>query len=104
MHASNAPNFPSIGAAINAKNTPLQGVVAMIRVAMIRLAIAAGLLTAMLGSPSFAVTAQQKMATCKFGADNQKLAGAQRAKFIKDCMANRNDPRGGSPGTAPDNN
>jgi hypothetical protein len=71
---------------------------------MIRLAIAAGLLTAMLGSPSFAVTAQQKMATCKFGADNQKLTGSQRAKFIKDCMANRNDPRGGASATAPDDN
>jgi hypothetical protein len=95
MHASNAPNFPSIDAAINAKVMPLQGVVAMIR-----LVIAAGLLTMMLGSPSFAVTAQQKMATCKFGADNQKLAGSQRAKFIKDCMANRNDPRGGASGAA----
>ena len=71
---------------------------------MIRLAIAAGLLTVMLGSPSFAATAQQKMATCKFGADNQKLTGAQRAKFIKDCMANRDDPRGSAPATAPDNN
>jgi psiF repeat len=69
---------------------------------MIRLAVAAGLLTTMLVSPSFAVNAQQKMATCKFGADNQKLTGAQRAKFIRDCMANRDDPRGSAPGTAPD--
>jgi hypothetical protein len=98
MHAGNAPNFPSIGAAINAKVSPLQG-----EVAMIRLAIAAGLLTVMLGSSSFAATAQQKAATCKFGADNQKLTGSQRAKFIKDCMANRDDPRG-APATAPDNN
>jgi psiF repeat-containing protein len=64
--------------------------------AMIRFAVAAGLLTVMLGAPSFAVTSKEKMATCKFGADDQKLAGAQRAKFIKDCMANRNDPRGGA--------
>ena len=99
MHASNAPNFPSIGAAINAKVLPLQG-----EVAMIRLAIAAGLLTMTLGSSSFAATAQQKMATCKFGADNQKLTGAKRAKFIKDCMANRDDPRGSAPATAPGNN
>jgi hypothetical protein len=34
------------------------------------------------------------MATCKFGADDQKLAGAARAKFMKNCMANKNDPRG----------
>jgi hypothetical protein len=99
MYASNSPNFPSIGAAINAKVAPLQGVLVMIR-----LAIAAGLLTVILGSSSFAATAQQKMATCKFGADNQKLAGAQRAKFIKDCMANRDDPRGSAPATAPGNN
>jgi hypothetical protein len=43
------------------------------------------------------------MATCKFGADNQKLTGAQRAKFIKECMANRDDPRG-APASTPDNN
>jgi hypothetical protein len=45
------------------------------------------------------------MATCKFGADDQKLAGAARAKFMKNCMANKNDPRGsagaaGAPGAA----
>jgi len=68
--------------------------------AMIRFVIAAGLLTVTLGAPSFAVTPKEKMATCKFGADDQKLAGAQRTKFIKDCMANRNDPRGaGAMGT-----
>ena len=61
---------------------------------MIRFAVAAGLLTVMFGAPSFAVTPKDKMATCKFGADDQKLAGAQRTKFIKDCMATRNDPRG----------
>ena len=71
---------------------------------MYRYAFAAALLIAMLPSaPSFAVSAKDKMATCKFGADNQKLAGSQRAKFIKDCMANRDDPRG-APATAPDNN
>jgi hypothetical protein len=71
---------------------------------MIRLAIAAGLMTVLLTSPSFAVTAQQKMATCKFGADNQKLTGAARAKFIKDCMTNRDDPRGSAPAAGSDNN
>ncbi len=74
---------------------------------MICFAAAAVLLTAMLGSSSFAATAQQKMATCKFGADNQKLAGAARAKFMKDCMANRNDPRGSGasgPATVPAGN
>jgi hypothetical protein len=68
--------------------------------AMIRFAVAAGLLTMMFGAPSFAVTPKEKLATCKFGADDQKLAGAQRTKFIKDCMSTRNDPRGaGAMGT-----
>jgi hypothetical protein len=45
-------------------------------------------------NPCFAVDAKQKMATCKFGADDQKLQGAARNAFLKKCMANRNDPRG----------
>jgi hypothetical protein len=62
---------------------------------MIRYAVVAGLLTALLPSaPSLALTPQQKMATCKFGADNQKLVGAARQSFMAKCMANRNDPRG----------
>ena len=56
--------------------------------------IAAVLIAALPSTPSFAVTAKEKMATCKFGADDQKLAGAARAKFMKNCMANKNDPRG----------
>ncbi len=62
----------------------------------------AAMLIAMLPSaPSFAVSAKEKMATCKFGADDQKLQGAARAKFMKNCMANRNDPRGPTAGAAP---
>jgi hypothetical protein len=64
--------------------------------AMIRFAVTAGLLTVMFSAPSFAVTPKEKLATCQFGANDQKLAGAQRTKFIRDCMANRNDPRGGA--------
>src|SRR5216683_3209350 len=56
--------------------------------------IAIVLIVALPSAPSFAVTAKEKMATCKFGADDQKLAGAARAKFMKNCMANKNDPRG----------
>ena len=58
--------------------------------------IATVLIVALPSAPSFAVTAKEKMATCKFGADDQKLAGAARAKFMKNCMANKNDPRGGA--------
>lgn len=55
-------------------------------------------------APAFAVTAKQKMATCKFGADNEKLAGPKRAEFLKRCMSDENDPRGpavGTPGEKP---
>jgi hypothetical protein len=48
--------------------------------------------------PCFAVDAKQKMATCKFGADDQKLQGAARDAFLKKCMANRDDPRGPASG------
>ena len=67
---------------------------------MRRYAFLAAMFVAMLPSaPAFAVSAKDKMETCKFGADDQKLQGAARAKFMKNCMANRNDPRG--TGTAP---
>jgi hypothetical protein len=39
------------------------------------------------GAPSMALTAQEKMATCQFGADNQKLTGAKRKAFMAKCMA-----------------
>ena len=43
---------------------------------------------------SAAPTKAQKMETCKFGADDQKLEGAKRKKFLANCMSNRNDKRG----------
>jgi hypothetical protein len=45
-------------------------------------------------SPAAALTSKEKMATCQFGADHQKLAGAARKKFMANCMANRDSPRG----------
>jgi len=66
--------------------------------------IAAVLIAILPAAPSLALTAKDKMTTCKFGADDQKLQGAARAKFIKNCMANRDDPRGPGPaagGAAP---
>jgi psiF repeat len=62
--------------------------------------LAAALIAMLPRAPSLAVTAKEKMATCKFGADDQKLQGAARAKFLKNCMANRNDPRGSGSGAA----
>jgi hypothetical protein len=61
---------------------------------MIRYAAIAAVLGVMLaGVPSFAVTAKDKMATCKFGADDQKLQGAARDAFMKKCMSNKDEPR-----------
>lgn len=51
----------------------------------------------LLAGPANAATKEQKMETCKFGADDQKLAGAKRKSFIANCMANRNDKRGPVP-------
>jgi hypothetical protein len=48
----------------------------------------------LLATPASAVTAKQKMETCKFGADDQKLTGAKHKAFIAKCMSNRNDKRG----------
>ena len=49
-----------------------------------------GLPLLLLASPASAITAKQKMETCKFGADDQKLTGAKRNAFIKKCMSRRN--------------
>jgi psiF repeat len=61
---------------------------------MIRCAIVAGLLIVTLPSACFALSNKDKMATCKFGADDQHLQGAERDTFIKKCMSGKNDPRG----------
>ena len=61
---------------------------------------AAAVLPLLLAAPASALTAKQKMETCKFGADDQKLTGAKRTAFLKNCMANRNDKRGPVPGSA----
>jgi hypothetical protein len=62
--------------------------------------LAAALFMLVPTGPCSAVDAKQKMATCKFGADDQKLQGAARDAFLKKCMANRNDPRGPGAGGA----
>jgi hypothetical protein len=60
-----------------------------------RIMLAAGVAALfMLDAPAMAATAKQKMETCKFGADDQKLQGAARKKFMANCMANRDSPRG----------
>ena len=41
----------------------------------------------LVATPASALTAKQKMETCKVGAQAQKLTGAKRNAFIKRCMA-----------------
>jgi len=56
----------------------------------IRFGAALGLMVlAMLvpATPLSALTAAEKMETCKFGADHQKLTGAARKKFLSRCMS-----------------
>jgi psiF repeat len=38
-------------------------------------------------SPAAALTPEEKMETCKIGADAQKLTGTKRKKFLARCMA-----------------
>ncbi|MGI8525049.1 MAG: PsiF family protein [Pseudolabrys sp.] len=40
------------------------------------------------GGPVLALTTKQKMETCTFGANDQKLQGAPRKAFMSKCMAN----------------
>lgn len=62
----------------------------MYRVMMAAL-FAAGLFALAPGEKSFAqektVTAKDKKATCEFGANDQKLKGAERKSFLSKCMA-----------------
>jgi hypothetical protein len=70
---------------------------------MLRYAIVAtATLAVMLSSaPSFALTNKDKMATCKFGADDQNLQGKARGAFMKKCMSNKDEPRGAAPAGGP---
>ena len=64
-------------------------------------AMAATLAVLLAGAPSFALTAKDKMATCKFGANDQQLKGKARQAFIKKCMANKDEPRGAAAAPPP---
>jgi hypothetical protein len=48
----------------------------------------------MLSGPASAATPKQKAATCKFYADQQKLAGAKRTQFMAKCTSSKDEPRG----------
>ena len=70
---------------------------------MLRYAVIAAVLTAIPGAPCFALTAKDKMETCKFGADDQKLQGPARKAFLNKCMANKDEPRGSAAPAQPKN-
>jgi hypothetical protein len=62
-----------------------------IRVPAAGLAIAFGcvaLAAAAFAQPTSAISAKDKMETCKFGAKDQNLSGKAEQDFIKKCMAN----------------
>jgi len=62
--------------------------------------LAAALIALLPAGPCFAVDAKQKMATCQFGADQQRLQGEARDAFLKKCIEDRDDPRGRTPAGA----
>ena len=48
----------------------------------------------LIATSASAITSAQKLETCKFGADDQKLDSAKRKAFIAKCMSNKDDKRG----------
>jgi hypothetical protein len=50
------------------------------------------ILLVLAATPASGITPEQKMETCKFGADHQKLIGAARKTFIAKCMADEKAP------------
>jgi hypothetical protein len=62
---------------------------------MVRFALAVTLVAVLSPlAPCYAATSQGKMATCKFGADDQHLQGKARSAFMKKCMSDKDEPRG----------
>jgi psiF repeat-containing protein len=62
---------------------------------LIRFICAAGAVVLVnLGTPASALTPEEKMETCKIGADAQKLTGAKRKRFLARCMADGDSPPG----------
>jgi hypothetical protein len=60
---------------------------------MLQRVLMPALFAAMLfNAPAFAITHQEKLKTCEFGADDQKLTGAARKTFMTKCMANEDKP------------
>ena len=61
----------------------------------LRLVAVTGMAAAVLFiGPTFAAPSKQKIETCKFGADDQKLTGAARKAFMSKCLSDTDSPRG----------
>jgi hypothetical protein len=61
---------------------------------MLRLAaVLASLSVVLVNTPTFAITQQQKLETCTFGANNQKLTGQARNDFITKCISDEASPQ-----------
>jgi hypothetical protein len=52
-----------------------------------RLCLTAALPLLLIATPATAATKEEKMETCKVGAESQNLTGAKQQAFIKRCMA-----------------
>jgi len=57
---------------------------------MLRILAIAFVPVVLVATPAAAVSSQEKMETCKVGAESQQLQGAKRDAFIKKCMAGGN--------------
>jgi hypothetical protein len=55
-----------------------------------RLCLAAALPLVLIATSASAATKEEKMETCKVGAESQNLTGAKQQAFIKRCMAGGN--------------
>jgi hypothetical protein len=72
------------------KVTNLKGAMPMRPTTILKFASLALLPALFMAAPSLAATKEQKMETCKFGADHDNLEGKKRDAFIKKCMSNAN--------------
>lgn len=72
------------------KVTNLKGATPMRPTTILTLASLALLPALLAATPATAATKEQKMETCKFGADHDNLEGKKRDAFIKKCMSNAN--------------
>jgi hypothetical protein len=69
---------------------------------MLRFVAVAGFAASFLLAPSvFAATSKEKIETCNFGADDQKLTGAKRKAYLAKCTSNKDSPRGKAMAPAP---